>query len=257
MKIKVFKYIIPILLVSGLCHAAATYTGNTDDYGAWHTVQPDVTNGLVFWAPMNQGTGSAVRDVSGYGANGTSTGATWYQVAGKRGMSFDGIDDYVTMPYSTGTNIEGSSSVSLSVWVWPITQDGGTNYILYKRRFVSSSDRGGFFLQNSAATPDFSLSNNNNVTTVTSPSTIGTQTWSHVCGVYNIATGGSVLLYVNGTQVASGTLTSGIGTHSTTAITISSSSTASDINAVLDDIRIYNRALSSSEVLQLYTNGAK
>lgn len=213
----------------------------------------DITNGLVGYWKLDEGTGTTIADSSGYGSHGTATGMTW-DTDSQRGVcgSFDGVDDYVTIPDSTGTNIEGSRSVSLSVWIYPITQDGGSNYIIFKHRVVSGTNRGGFYLQNSSATPDFIISNNSNALVVTSPSTIGTTTWTHVCGVYNISSGGSALLYINGRLVASGTMSSGLGTHTATNVQLSAAFAAANINAKLDEASIYNRALSKREVLNLY-----
>lgn len=247
-----FLIIILFLLLSKISFAGTmTVSGNTDDYCMTRNSTPDVLD-YVFRAPLNQGTGSMMRDVSGYGTNGTIYGATWVNVNGRRCLNFDGDDDYATFPYNTATNIEGSKSVSLCAWVYPITQDGGSNDILAKHRFVSGTNRGGFYLQNSGATPDFILTNNSSAVVVTSLSTIGTATWTHICGVYNISTGGSALLYINGTRVAAGTMSSGIGTHTVANIRLSNSSIPANINAYIDDARIYDWALTAEEVNRIY-----
>ena len=208
--------------------------------------------GLVGYWPFNEGVGSSTADLSGFGATGTLTGCTWGTSTNAGSLYFDGVDDYVTMPYSTGTNIEGSKSVSLSVWVYPVTQDGGLNYILFKHRFVSGTDRGGFYLHNSDAKPKFVLSNNSSAITISSPSVIGTTTWTHICAVYNAESAGSALLYINGIRVANGTLSVGIGTHTTTNMQLSAAVAANNINANIDNVRIYNRALSDAEAQTLY-----
>lgn len=242
--------------VSGLAissgGAPMTYSG---DLMARSTV-PDVLDDLVFRAPMNQETGATVLDVSGYGANGTITGAIWVNVGGRRCLSLDGIDDYATIPYNSATNIEGSKSVSLSLWFNPLNQGEDVDKLIEKIRDNGVDDRGGFRLDNYQAKPRFLLFSNLETGNIQSSITIGTGAWNHICGTYDNTTG-SFLLYINGIQRAAGTQASGIGTHTTVNITLSNFSSSACPQGYIDDPRIYDRALSATEVMQAYnaTNG--
>jgi hypothetical protein len=74
--------------------------------------------------------------------------------------------------------------------------------------------------------------------------------WTHVACTGD---GGVLHAYVNGHQVASGIL-AGIPTGSATGLTLGSdnpSGNGSRLNGWLDDVRLYNRALSATEVCHL------
>ena len=83
-------------------------------------------------------------------------------------------------------------------------------------------------------------------------SVLETDTWYHIVGILDRGTGKGKV-YVNGVEDAEGAL--GPNPLSNDAITrIGCRQNASDcpFNGVIDDVRIYNRALSGSEVSELY-----
>ena len=75
-----------------------------------------MNQGLVGYWSMNEGTGTTAYDGSGNGNNGTLTnGPQW--TTGKVGgaLQFDGVDDYVEVPNSTGLN--PSDTITIEAWV--------------------------------------------------------------------------------------------------------------------------------------------
>ncbi|MBU6390606.1 hypothetical protein KGQ31_03615 [Patescibacteria group bacterium] len=78
-------------------------------------------------------------------------------------------------------------------------------------------------------------------------------TWNGIVGA-----GNSITAYINGTPCQSVGLTAGSGTvNSDTSYNfeIGDSRGASLFGGMIDDVRVYNRALTASEVLQLYNMG--
>ena len=76
-------------------------------------------------------------------------------------------------------------------------------------------------------------------------------TWTHVACT---AAGAQIMAYVNGAQVASGVMTS-IPTDGTTGLTLGSdnpSGSGSRFSGKLDAVRLYNRALSATEVCRAF-----
>jgi len=66
----------------------------------------------VLHLPMNEGEGSVVYDHSRYGNNGQIVGANWTQGKFGKALSFDGADDYVKVPaFQIGTN-----KISIIAW---------------------------------------------------------------------------------------------------------------------------------------------
>jgi len=199
----------------------------------------------------------AVHDVSGNGNHGTVSGiatSTFY-TRGKIGQAvrFDGVDDYV----DTGDPVsaDGISEITVSAWFKSAVADTGRQYIV-------SKEKGGFagwsFRRESTEVFTFNIFNANPTVTASS-ATFRDTLWHHVVATYN---GAAIQIYVDG--IASGSsaaqtgdlsattrnLCIGIGDNLTTC-----SGGSNPANALIDDVRIYNRALSASEILQLYNAG--
>ena len=80
-------------------------------------------SGLLAYYPMNEATGTEVRDNTGKGNQGTMTNPVWWACAapigsqdkpGNKVMKFDGVNDHITFP---AMNINYSQGFSLEVWV--------------------------------------------------------------------------------------------------------------------------------------------
>ena len=87
---------------------------------------------------------------------------------------------------------------------------------------------------------------------ISADSTISVGQWYHVAAT--IDSSYNMKLYVNGVQQTA-TANSGSMYNSGTYIAMSDSSAGAPFNGTIDDVRIYNRALSASEIWRLY-NGA-
>lgn len=212
----------------------------------------DVEAGLVGYWKFDESTGTVAYDSSGSGNNGTlvnaPTRATSSCLAADC-LTFNGISSYVTatamvspdlygtvsawvngtgqaFEYSTGTFIPGSFSVSIGSSV-----NGSIN-----TRFVYSDLS---YIDHSGITPSAWISGG----------------WNHVVLVRN---NGMAQLYVNGTLADSWLLTAGkdlVGSN-IFAIGVSRITTTPGnyFSGSLDDVRIYNRALSATEIGLLYKN---
>lgn len=71
--------------------------------------------------------------------------------------------------------------------------------------------------------------------------------WTHVCGVFNSSTG-EHSIYINGVLDSSSTYSSSLPNSNTDSLFIGISGNSSPFNGLLDEVRIWNRALSNSEV---------
>lgn len=85
----------------------------------------------------------------------------------------------------------------------------------------------------------------------TSDADVTTGTWTHVVGVMN---GTNALMYVNGVIQSIGGACSGI-TYNSSDVKIGryGVTTSYGLSGYLDEVRIYDRGLSSNEVFDLYT----
>jgi parallel beta-helix repeat protein len=80
-------------------------------------VQSDIEPipGLVAYWSFDEGVGSVAHDSSGNSHDGTIYGATWVNGVSDNALSFDGVDDYIQVP-GAPLNL-GTSDVTLSAWI--------------------------------------------------------------------------------------------------------------------------------------------
>jgi len=216
---------------------------------------PPSNLGLVGYWSMEEGNGSLTKDLSGNGNNGTLISSpTW--VSGKLGnaLSFSGAN-YVEASTSNTLSI-GSNQITVSVWVKPTAGDYRT--ILSKG--YSSSD-GGYAIRmtrDSEPTKAFFQVYNaaGTIGSAGTYSNIKNGVWSHLIGTYD---GSQVCFYVNGVLDGScGALTGNIKTNSLPVRLgklATSGGTTEFYVGLVDEARIYNRAISTSEIKQLYSAG--
>ncbi|MEJ7862508.1 MAG: CARDB domain-containing protein [Pyrinomonadaceae bacterium] len=213
----------------------------------------------VAWFP---GDGNA-NDIIG-GTNGTlQNGATFE--AGKVGQafSFDGVDDYVE--FSDRSSLDISENLTIDVWIKPsvpLSQQAAYARIVDKLNFSQPPNTGYILFTNgnSSINPaklcfEFFGTNGTqaNVCTV-EPDLAPTSTFTHVTGVYNQSSG-IMRLYVNGQE--KGTANVGTLTISTNNVPLRLGNASVTVNnglfkGAIDEVSIYNRALSQSEIQAVF-----
>ena len=200
---------------------------------------PELWKGCVgAWNPGLGVSGSTLRDQSGFQNNGTLTnGPTWAVNQGRYALSFDGVDDYV----ETSKSIIPIGVASISTWVKASS--------LVEGYFVSEWSPNnmylGVFSNNWIARSGDGASGASGL--LSSSATVSV--WTHLCAVRDAST---LTLFVNGKNSASTTATSYQG-GSGTSLKLARLGGTTYAACNLDDIRIYNRALSAKEIRTLYT----
>jgi len=198
-------------------------------------------SGLVLYWSFNN-VGASIPDDSGHGINGLLNNGAAVTQAGYSGnaITFDGVNDFVyTGSATSATNPTGSFSVSL--WINPATIPTGSSTPLVQ---VSGS-------YSLSLNPDGTL--NFSVAGLTPPSISGpqlpVQTWSYVVAVFD-NTGKQLSLYVNNNLVSTATVT---GSVYATNQRFSLSPGSGYFQGRMDEVRLYNRALSQFEIGNLQT----
>ena len=215
------------------------------------TTRPSLLSGLVGWWTMDgkDVTVTTATDKSGFGANATRQNSTKL-TQGKIGqaMSFSSsTNDYLL--YTASQNI--TSTMSISIWYKTNTKTLPASH----RMMYGLTGATYFSLVSSlTASPFFSLITGATQKTVNSsiPSTIGR--WTHTAATYD---GSYIKIYVDGVyqnqSVATGTI--GGFTNVSNKYIGRWALDGYNFDGSLDDVRIYNRALSDQEVQQLYKLG--
>ena len=196
--------------------------------------------GLVAAFGFEETNGTAVVDaVTGTG-DGTITNAT--RVTGKFGtaLSFNGTDSVVAINNLMASAV--SSNMTIEAWVKPAT--AGNNW----RPVIGKSYKGSqlsYVIQGATpqGVPSLYIAPASSNLLASAP--LPTNTWSHIAATFD---GTTVRLYVNGSLSAS-QAQSGAPTPSNDPLTIGSDGLLESFwNGAIDEVRIYNRALSATEI---------
>ncbi|MBI2630571.1 hypothetical protein HYW76_05725 [Candidatus Pacearchaeota archaeon] len=199
-------------------------------------------------------------DVSKYGNNGTITGAVW-NVTGKYGEALtfdDGTDDYIQLA-TDGTGKFDSQNFSISMWVYtpPSWGAAGDYRPLFSYDFTShDSPYYSRQLRFNTGAPDqqgwvlWGWNDGSSYQSINSVSASPTNQWVHIAAIY---TSGRQEIWQNGILVASGTRTDTV-TFYNQEVWIGKCNFATTKSMTLDEVRVYNRAISAGEVYQLYAS---
>ena len=204
-------------------------------------------SGLVAYYPFN---GNA-NDESGNGNNGTANGATLtadrFGNAGKA-YAFDGIDDQIS---GAANRTMYSANKTISLWA-VISGSGDSNPRIFGVGPAGSSGQYyGLVVAGNTSPRQIQFYTQGSVADGYSNTRIPNGTvWRNFVATYD---GSKVKIYINGV-LDSETNTNGLLVDFTTAVLqIGYSDNGLDrFNGKLDDIRVYNRALSNTEVQSIY-----
>ncbi len=210
---------------------------------------------------LDENSGYTAQDTSGNGNNGTLESATW--TSGKYGSAvyFNGSSYRIKVLDSSSLRITGS--VTVEAWVY--NQHTGTSVKPIVAKYKSNTNQRGYQLDINAIggtepAYDYWVSNDGSTrdhVTFSSGEAGGPypNQWKHVVGVYNQSLT-TLTLYVNG-NIVSGPKSTSIGNVYATPVDFYIGS-----NAVLsafwlgkiDEVRVYNRALTSPEISDIFNN---
>lgn len=156
--------------------------------------------------------------------------------------------------YRTESGIGGATGLTAQAWV-KLSSTAATGYAISQDH--SAGTRGWALGVTSAALPIFYLSTGT-VGTVTATNTISTGIWYHLLGLYD---GANIRLFVNGVEdgtpapktgnVASPTARFGLGSRYS-----SGTSVQNVMSGDLDEVAVWLRGLSSTNISDLYNGGA-
>lgn len=204
-----------------------------------------VGSSLIAYYTFDEGSGSAAGDSSGSGSNGTLVnGPSW--ITGKVGsgaLSFDGVDDYVSL----GKAIFTTSPHSVCAWIKPqLKANGSPQYIVYQAApmeyGVLESD--GSLSANFYNAVDF---------TGSAWGAVVTDNWQHMC--ITVSSDRTTKLYVNSSLVNSPTPFANELLYFGNTFIGANANGGGVFKGGIDDVRIYERELSATDVGTLFTLG--
>jgi prepilin-type N-terminal cleavage/methylation domain-containing protein len=212
---------------------------------------------------FDEGSGTAANDASGYNNHGTLTnGPVWrcantdpnYTPSGQGcSIQFDGANDYIQVPQNTFLDI--TNDLTLGAWVKIntfITHGGiicygpdGTDYETYSLNTYSGPNR-------------ISFRSNwpNTWYDLPTQTSLGTGVWYYIVATFQ---SGNVEIYLNGILDNSdtwGITALSLGTDRVLRFGENQPGGDEYFNGLIDEVHIYEKALTAGEIRQLYAEGA-
>jgi hypothetical protein len=216
------------------------------------TPRSSLADGLVAYYPFN---GNA-DDESGNGNHGIVYGATLTtdRFGGEENAyRFDGIDDYIEIADSTSLDIE--QQITIAAWVRFYSNPDGSSRIVDKSHTDCRAPWNMYGLRMCCKASQFAF----DVTThgsnhiLNSGNDYPPDAWYFVVGTYD---GSTQKLYVDGILDSSASVSGSIGTNNEPLLIGKHRGCKSQhFDGVLEDVRIYDRALSEAEIQTLYKEG--
>jgi len=230
---------------------------------AWGVEGSESIQGLISHWKFDEGQGSIAYDSVGGNDGWLVSSPVWTGGIIDGALDFDGVDDYVDVgdPIDGSLDFGAADSFSISAWVKTTDENG---QIVYKKRCtgVGGYYKEGYRLRLSFGHPYFGIEDtSNNGISILGDTMVTDDQWHHVVTVRDTATN-KLYLYLDGSPDAIPVTDITIGTLATDRsleIGRADATVSPGLSyhaGKIDDVRIYNRALSPEEIQQLYLPGA-
>lgn len=197
---------------------------------------------------FDETSGTAVKDLSGNGNNGTITGATRI-ASGRTGygnaLKFNGTSNFVAVPDSATLDL--SSRMTIEAWVYPTSAMSNWRSIVAKED--GTSNLAYYLYANTDTNQPITGVRIGNYPMVAGVTQIGAKKWSHLAGTFD---GQYLRLYINGALVGMQALTGSIPVSASPLKIGGNKAFGHYFSGYIDDVRVYNRALSDAEIVTDY-----
>ena len=228
-----------------------------------YSARADITTGLVGWWKLDDGAGTSASDSTGNlntgsmsGFSTPATGTSGWTPSGKLNgaLLFDGNDDQILA--GTGATVNDLGPATWACWV----KRNGTGALMYK-----SDDNGsaGWWVDIRSANSDVGIAivrQAGNGRKYVNMNNLPVGIWTHLVITWDgsLVSLAEVHIYINGVEITTYTANGdGSGPHTTDAVRTlmigkGGGGVEGNFSGALDDVRIYNRALSAADVSELF-----
>jgi hypothetical protein len=204
----------------------------------------DINTGLEGYWKFDEASGTLANDSSSGGNNGTLTnGPTWGAGKVNNALTFNGTTQYV----STGNATLGSSAFTVTAWVKPATVSTTAMVLYYSN--TGNTNRLMMRLNNTGHLEFYDEASGS----IASTATLSANAWRFVAMTFD---GSTKRLYVDSIADSTGSSAYNSSANSGPYYIGKDPINGNFFNGTIDEVRIYNRALSASDVLTLYNSTA-
>jgi hypothetical protein len=223
---------------------ASLLSSSTDNTVTFTNTQ---TAGLAAGWSFDEASGLLAIDSSGNSNAATLVNGV-ARTTGKHGggLTFDGVNDYLTVPNSPPLDISGTG-LTLSMWINPQAPSGGDSVVLGK--FWNTTMTSPYYqygLELAGGTvPVFFVGTTGGPITASMGSALPLNQWNHLAVVFN---GSQVQYYLNGALITTVSLPATITVRGNPFQLGADNNTQQFFKGSLDEVRVYNRALTALEI---------
>jgi hypothetical protein len=197
---------------------------------------------LVGWWRFDEGFGTVANDSSGYGNDGTFSGDPQWTVGMLGGaLEFDGTDDYIEVP--DNESLQLWERFTLAAWIYQT--ESSSSRIIDK---IGAGTANGPHLDTHPGTVLRSCSG----TCISTSAEYTLEQWHHAAVTFDA---GEVKLYIDGSLEGQGSAPSPLAGNSLSLRIGADSDGRSLFFGIIDDARVYNRALTEAEILAAMEGG--
>jgi len=198
-------------------------------------------SGPVAAYAFNETTGTTATDATGNGRTGTVRTGTW-SAAGYYGgaLSFNGTSTWVSI--ADHASLDLTTGMTLEAWVKPSALSGWRTVIMKE---ASGSESYTLYAHDNAPRPAAYVHSTTSEVSVTGSSGLTLNVWTHLAATFD---GAMLRMYVNGVEVGTRAVSQPIA-PSANPLKIGGNAVWGEYFAgLIDEVRIYNRALSRNEI---------
>jgi len=221
-----------------------------------------ITQGLVAYWKFDEGSGTTATDSRGGNTGTLTNGPTWVSGKSNYGLNFDGSDDFVN--YGNQDNLDvKTGDFTISLWMKTsitlpdlslirmgiaskTSSTGGTpngwQLVLRAREYNGILFRIGNGTSGNQLIPSSALTSN-----------VTDQNWHNIAAVFQ-RSGNSMFLYFDGSLVGNSSITLGGSIDNSNNAQVGRWESTDYFNGTIDEVMIFNRALTASEIRLLYEN---
>jgi len=222
-------------------------------FGGGASIPSDtMTRGLVVYYSFDEGSGTTTFDGSSNSNTGyfqsVASSPKWTSGKVSGALQFDGKDDYINV--GSDSSLDTASAITVEAW---IKVDSYSTLAGIVERYQSVVDGGWFFTLNPTGSYDKLyykfIDVDGGINAGASTESIPLNTWTHVVWTYD----GTPKLYIDGDGQTFTAINKNIKIYSKD---LSAGKFSNNfLNGLIDEVRIYNRALTAEEIRYHYNRG--
>ncbi|MCK4563640.1 MAG: cadherin-like domain-containing protein, partial [Verrucomicrobia bacterium] len=223
--------------------------GGTDTATLNIAVVAAQTGGLQSHWKLDDGSGLSATDSSGNSHTGTLFNGTVWTVTGfdAGAAVFDGVDDYIG--FGTGPSLAGKTDFTLAAW---IKTSSATDQMIIQQRDGGYNGEYMFSVNANGTLKFFVYGNGGTQYGFSTAQTVNDGVWHHVVAVRDGANG---YIYIDGNATPAASATGTIrDLDATIGVAIGRDIRGNNkpFNGMIDDVRIYDKALNGTDVVDLH-----